>query len=171
MDHRVKPVSHAGCATQIVGRNAWKLVRPAITNLHIFCGGGSFLTSSATTTGIPHSINCFLFQSNLIRCFFMQAGASIKKRKFYLTFLNAAAPLKLFQDEKINCWWHMGIYTKEKIVHHHSKERREFLSEHNMDEKCHTTQKMMSNYFVPWKYGWIQTRKLSTPFAPACLKD
>ena len=42
----------------------------------------------------------------------------------------------------------MGIYTKEKIVHHHSKERREFLSKHNMDEKCHTTQKMMSNYFV-----------------------
>ena len=33
----MKLVSHAGCAMQIVGRNAWKLVRPAIKHLHIFC--------------------------------------------------------------------------------------------------------------------------------------
>jgi len=32
----VKPVSHAGCAMQIAGRNVWKLVRPAISDLHIF---------------------------------------------------------------------------------------------------------------------------------------
>ena len=29
----MKPVSHAGCAMQIAGRNAWKLVRPAIINI------------------------------------------------------------------------------------------------------------------------------------------